>query len=157
MNTEVKDKPIVLYANIKFVPMGIINKIKRLYQSIRFFVVIDPSDNSVTLSKKLFAHLRKTAGEGKEAKVFVFRVTNNKESTFAFMVNPDISQETQLCDIQYNDKHKCVGFETLCPSVGFILYEYGLPAIHKCKLSVTVRKTELNTYYYQIEKPTNSN
>ena len=130
--------------------MNILKKIQNWYWSLRLYVIIDPADNSVTLSKKLFSHIRKYSDTADKAVVFTFRVSDS--GLFAFMLNPNIEKPTQLCDIQYNDKYKCIGFETLNPSVGRILYDYNLPAESKCKLSVSVKETN-NKLYYQIEKP----
>lgn len=129
-------------------------KLINKWRSLRYYVIADPSDNSVTLSKHLFNHMKKCAersGEG-DVSVFVFRVT--KEGTFGFMLSPEISEPTQLCQIQYNGKYRCIGFETLCPSVGRILYEYGLPAFRQVKLSVEVRETPQGKTYYQLIPPT---
>jgi hypothetical protein len=113
-------------------------------------VILDPADNSVTLSKHLFSHIRNNSGVAEKATVFVFRVSGT--GSFGFMVNPDIDKPTQLCDIQYNGKYKCIGFETLNPSVGRILYDYGLSAEHSYKLSVSVKETN-GKLFYQIDKP----
>ena len=102
----------------------IISKLKLWWQSLLYYVIADPTDNSITLSKRLFLHIKNNARKSDAARVFVFRISGN--DTFGFSINPDIKQPTQMCDIQYNDKYKCIGFETLCPSVGRILYEYGL-------------------------------
>lgn len=126
-----------------------IKKIINWWQSLRFYVIADPADNSVTLSKALFNHIKDNAHEGDPARVFMFRVGDN----YAFMANPDIQQPTQLCHIQYNDKYKCIGFETLCPSVGKILYDYMLPANKFIRLSVDVKKTPQGNIYYQLHKP----
>ena len=125
------------------------SRIKNWWRSLRYYVIADPSDNSITLSKALFNHMKNNANEGDDARVFVFRV----EDMYGFMVNPEIPQPTQMCDIQYNDKYRCVGFETLCPSVGQILYSYHLPAKQKVKLSVGICKTNKGKVYYQIERP----
>lgn len=121
----------------------------RPWQSLRYYIIADPADNSVTLSRALFSHIRENAREGDEARVFVFRVGN----LYGFMSNPCIEQPTQMCDIQYNDKYHCIGFETLCPSVGQIFYDYGLPATGRVKMSVSVQRTPQGKYYYQFEKP----
>lgn len=130
--------------------MNILKKIQNWYWSLRLYVILDPADNSVTLSKKLFCHIRKYSDKAKKAVVFVFRLSDS--GLFAFTINPNIEKPTQLCDIQYNDKYKCIGFETLNPSVGRILYDYNLPAEGKCKLSVSVKEIN-NKLYYQIDKP----
>lgn len=136
----------------------VFSKIKKWWQSLRFYVIADPADNSITLSKVLFNHIKDNAEEGDEARVFVFRVNGTQQ--YGFMVNPHIEQPTQMCDIQYNDKYRCIGFETLCPSVGQILYEYGLQATKRVKLSVSVHLTwqEKDNFvepkiYYQFDKP----
>ena len=120
------------------------------WRSLRYYVIADPADNSVTLSRHLFAHMRK--GAGANTSVFVFRIP--LYNTFGFMLNPGIDEPTQLCQIQYNGKYRCIGFETLCPSVGRILYEYGLPALRPVKLSVSIRRTPQGKVYYQIDVPT---
>ena len=127
----------------------IFKKVKKWWQSLRYYVIADPADNSVTLSKALFNHIKDNAQEGDEARVFVFKVAQN----YGFMTNPDIEKPTQMCDIQYNDKYRCIGFETLCPSVGQILYGYGLPADRRVKLSVSVCRTTQGKLYYQFDRP----
>lgn len=130
-----------------------ISKMKKWRRSLRHYVIADPADNSVTLSRRLFAHIRDNAEEGEAARVFVFRIP--EDGSYGFAVNPRMEQPTQWCDIQYNEKYRCIGFETLCPSVGRILYDYGLPASVKVKLSVSVRQAADMTYY-QIEKPSHA-
>ena len=127
----------------------IFNKITKWWQSFRFYIIADPADNSVTLSKALFNHMKDNAHEGDEARIFVFKITDS--SSFGFMTNPSIEQPTQMCNIQYNGKYRCIGFETLCPSVGQILYTYGLNASQRVKLSVC--RTVQGKVYYQIERP----
>lgn len=123
----------------------------RPWLALRYYVIADPADNSVTLSKSLFSHIKNNAHENDEARVFVFKVADG--DSYGFMPNPCIEQPTQMCDIQYNDKYRCVGFETLCPSVGQIFYDYGLDAIHRAKLSVSICRTQQGKLYYQIERP----
>lgn len=119
---------------------------------MRCYIIADPADNSVTLSRRLFRHIRTTAAGGDAPRVFVFRIPGN--DSFGFMLDPQcIDRPTQLCDIQYNHRHRCIGFETLCPSVGRILYDYGLPAHRKVRLSVSVRRTPQGKVYYQIDRP----
>ncbi|WP_315396472.1 hypothetical protein [Hoylesella nanceiensis] len=128
----------------------IFKKIQNWYRSLRYFIIVDPTDNSVTLSKKLFNHIRKSLDGQEKASVFLFRITDT--DLFGFMVNPNIETPTQYCDIQYNGKYKCIGFETLNPSVGRILYDYGLSALKSYKLSVSVKDVK-GKIYYQIDKP----
>ena len=112
------------------------------------FVVADASDNSITFSKKLFNHMR--VFEQDAAKVYVFFIP--EAQCYGFVLNPTLEKETQLAEIQYNTKHKCIGFESLVPTVNRIFYDYGLPAECSCMLSVKPMKVgELQ--YYQILPP----
>lgn len=167
--------------------MMIISKLIRKFRSLRYYVIADPADNSITLSRHLFAHMRKEAGKSPHSHgetparqttheiartanervvttpngeqkghyvpgVFVFRIP--RYDTYGFMLDHGIDKPTQLCQIQYNAKHRCVGFETLCPSVGRIFYDYGLPALRPVKLSVSVRRTITGRTYYELDLPT---
>lgn len=129
----------------------IIRKVINWFRSLLYYVLVDPEDNSVTLSKHLFHHIRNNAEDCGNTSVFVFAIPQC--DTYGFMQDHGIEQPTQLCDIQYNGKYKCIGFETLCPSVGTILYRYGLPADCRIKLSVSVKKNVLGKIYYQFDKP----
>lgn len=133
----------------------IFTKLINKWRSLSYYVIADPADNSVTLSKRLFFHMKKEAersgADGGEASVFVFRIPHS--GTFGFMPNPGIDSPTQLCQIQYNGKYRCIGFETLCPSVGRIFFEYGLPALRPVKMSVSIRKTPQGKTYYQLDVP----
>lgn len=121
-------------------------------RSLRYYVLADPADNSITLSRRLFKHMKAHAGKTDKASVFVFRVRKN--DTFGFTLDHSFTaEETQLCDIQYNDRYRCVGFETLCPSVGLMFYEWGLPAGCRARLSVSFKKTGDGMTYYEIDKP----
>ena len=131
----------------------IFKRLIKWWQSLRLYVIADPADNSVTLSKALFRHIKNNAREGDPARVFVFSWGYPYGKRYAFMVNPDIDQPTQMCDIQYNDKYRCIGFETLCPSVGKIFYDYNLPASGRIKLSVSLRKTGHGKVFYQFDRP----
>lgn len=135
--------------------MMIFTKLIRKWRSLRYYVIADPADNSVTLSRHLFAHMKKevemSGTDGGEASVFVFRIPHS--GTFGFMTNPCIDSPTQLCQIQYNGKYRCIGFETLCPSVGRIFFEYGLPALRPVKMSVSVHRTPQGKTYYQFDVP----
>jgi len=127
------------------------NMIERLKNWLRrrsFYVVCDPTDNSVTLSKALFKHMGVMQLD--VAKVYVFFVPG--ADCYGFILNPDFDQETQLNDIQYNGKHKTVGFETLNPTVNRIFYDYGLPHDKPVKLSVQACSAG-DVQYYKICRP----
>lgn len=125
----------------------------RKISGLGYYVIADPSDNSITLSKRLFFHMKRHSERVgvEDASVFVFRV--RESGAFGFMLEHGIRQPTQLCQVQYNAKRRCVGFETLCPSVGHIFYVYGLPAMVPVKLSVSVRTTSDGKTFYQLEAP----
>lgn len=112
------------------------------------YILADATDNSVTLSKLLFHHMGVMKLD--VAKVYVFSIPSRR--TYGFTLNPSFDKPTQLCDIQYNSKHRCIGFETLCPTVNRIFYDYRLPHDGRCKLSVKVRQTE-GIVYYEICRP----
>lgn len=116
----------------------------------RRYVTMDAADNSVTFSEKLFEHIKNNA-DGGEPKVFVFSVPSRE--TFGFMLNPDIGEPTVLCNIQYNEKYRCIGFETLCPTVGLMLNAWGMAPEGKVRLSVSVRKTAAGRVYYEFDRP----
>ena len=131
-----------------------------LYRNL--YVIADASDNSITLSRSLFRHMGGLDLD--KAKVFVFKIPtagrrpqgSDDRPIYAFVVNPGFEQETTLADIQYNEKYKSIGFETLNPTVNRIFYDYGMPAMIKVKLSVKVRKA-VDITYYQICPPHDNN
>ena len=112
------------------------------------FVIADAEDNSITFSKKLFKHMR--VFEQDSAKVYVFYIPETQ--CYGFVLNPKLEKETQLAEIQYNTKYKCIGFESLVPTVNKIFYDYGLPAECSCMLSVKPKKVG-DLQYYQIIPP----
>lgn len=127
----------------------------RWYRHRQLFVIADPRDNSITMSRGLCDLIDVFNLE--ETKVFMFKLGNlgNDDEVYggivyAFTVNPTIEQETQLCDIQYNSKYKSIGFETLCPTVNRICYDYGLPT-HKVKLSIQTKEVNGMRYYILLQ------
>lgn len=117
----------------------------------RYYVIADCSDNSITFSHKLYRHIELSSHCEDAAKVFVFEIP--AWGTYGFTVNPALDRETQLADIQYNEKYKTIGFESLCPSVNRIFCEYGLPCDLKMKLTVTVHRLGDGKVFYNIERP----
>lgn len=126
-------------------------RLLRSFRYRRYYIIADCSDNSITFSHGLYKHIVSNSNRQDMAKVFVFRVPDWQ--TFGFMVNPDLNQETQLADIQYNDKYKSIGFESLCPTVNMIFSEYRLPLDAKAKLTVSTRQTADGKMFYNIERP----
>lgn len=117
----------------------------------RYYVIVDGYDNSITFSRKLYHHIELSSHCEDAAKVFVFHIP--AWDSYAFTVNPAFEKETQLADIQYNEKYKTIGFESLCPTVGRILYDYGMPYELKLKLTVTVHQLGDGGFFYNIERP----
>lgn len=126
----------IIFVVMKRIFSYIINLFRR-----RYHVVLDGTDNSVTLSKGLYHHI---SGNLRQGKVFVF----SSVAGYGFTLNiPDVP--TQVSDIQYNGKYGTIGFESLCPTVNKILYDYGLP-LGKYRLSVSYNKEH---DYYLIHRP----
>ena len=130
-----------------------LNRLFTWWRNRRNFVIMDARDNSVTFSRHLFSHIRNMYGDADTPpKVFVFYTPATK--CYGFAINVPLDQPTQLADIQYNSRHKCIGFESLSPTVAKILYDYGVPRFMKpCRLTVTVQNTPQGRMYYQIERP----
>lgn len=123
-------------------------RIRQWFRRRRMWVIADATDNSVTFSKGLFEHMRVL--EQDEAKVFAFYIPDSEE--YGFALNPKLEKETQLAEVKYNTKYRCVGFEMLVPTVNRVMYDYGLPHGAKVKLSVVPREIgELK--YYAICRP----
>ena len=124
------------------------------WRSLRYrrpYVIMDGRDNSVTFSHRLYRHIELSTHCKDAAKVFVFQIPD--WHTYGFSVNPVLEKETQLADIQYNGKYKTIGFESLCPTVGRILYDYGMPDGLKVKLTVTIHRLGDGGLFYNIERP----
>jgi len=86
-----------------------------------------------------------------DIRIFVFRV----EDSFGFIINSEETKNDNVhySTLQYNSKHKSIGFETLNPTVNRMFYDFKLPGtITKCKLSVTKEKVKGRTYF-KIHKP----
>lgn len=130
-------------------------KLKYLLDRKGCFVIADARDNSITFSKGLCTLLDVFHLDA--VKVYVTSLSGlGGKKEYAFLLNPPIEEPTQLADIMYDTKHKCIGFESLCPTVNRIFYDYGLPADSTCKLSVRMGKTQGGGItYYRICNPAN--
>ena len=127
------------------------HRVVQHFRHRRMYVIADAQDNSVTISKALFKHMKVMKQD--EAKVMVFRAGDN----YCFTLNPTIEQPTQLADIQYNSKYRCIGFECLVPTVNRIFYDYGLPANSRVKISVDVLRSVKGFTYYSLCRPNHDN
>lgn len=121
----------------------ILKKITNWFRKRHMYVIADATDNSITFSRALFQHMGGLSLE--KAKVFAFYIPSKLQ--YAFILNPEFDQETQLADIQYNSKHRTIGFEMLNPTVNRMFYDYGLQPLAKVKLSVMPRPLGNNCYY----------
>ena len=113
------------------------------------YVVADPSDNSVTLSPLLLEFILRVTGLG-ENKVYAFRLSSR--GGYAFMLNPDISEETVTSSIQWNSKHHCSGFACNCPSVNRIFYDYGIDRTAPARIFVKIRRV-CGQYIFVLKNP----
>ncbi len=118
-------------------------------ESRTLYVLADPRDNSITLSRGLYRHIRRSITD--RADVFVFRA--NGSGCYGFTINPPFDTPTVFGTIQYNSRHKCVGFESLCPTVNRIAYDYGLSCDSPSKLAVKKHTTPAGQVCYLIPKP----
>lgn len=140
----------------------------RLYNWVfahSLYVIADQHDSSITLSKRVCKHINVFQLDA--AKVFVFYISpkdnpvdnelptmrgNLRDGTYGFTINPDLRQPTQLADIQFNSKHKTIGFETLNPTVARMFFDYRIQR-QRVRLSVKVRRTKPGMVYYEILRP----
>ena len=63
---------------------------------------------------------------------------------------------TTFTQLQFNQKHKKIGFRSDYPSVTAILDEYNLPLNRMVRLTCIPRKSQKGEPYYEIMRP-NSN
>lgn len=112
------------------------------------YVIADPADNSITFSRCLYKRLRiLETGKGK---VMVFRLKDDGRYCFTLDI-PEEAKDTQLAEVMYNSRYRCVGFESLVPTVNRIFYDYSLPAGAQCKL--TTQEVVTDTMKYHIICP----
>ena len=112
------------------------------------YVIADPADKSITFSRCLYKRLRiLETGKGK---VMVFRLKDDGRYCFTLDI-PEEAKDTQLAEVMYNSRYRCVGFESLVPTVNRIFYDYSLPAGAQCKL--TTQEVVTDTMKYHIICP----
>ena len=104
-------------------------------------VLIDGSDNSVSMSKGLI----KAAGifdkdiEG----ALIVRLVSTGEYAIVFKQNGD-ERIPMANAIKYNSKYKSIGFESLTPTVNRILNDYNLTLMSKQTLWVKKKTTNID-------------
>ena len=107
-------------------------------------VLIDGSDNSVSMSKGL----TRAAGifdkdiEG----ALIVRLVSTDEYAIVFKQQGDVrlADMKMVNSMQYNSKYKTIGFESLTPTVNRILNDYHLPLVSKQKLWVKHKKHNID-------------
>ena len=142
--------------------MNIVNKLLNFlchpidwWDGIGAYVILDPTDNSVTLSEYLFAHMQRHAQGGHEAVAYVFRTSDTHR--YAFIVGvpegctDDPNAIAAICPpIQYNEKTHTVGFSPNFPTVTAIAHEWGLPHDTCCVCGIRIRRLPSRLCYYEI-------
>lgn len=133
--------------------LRVVNKILRR----NFYVIMDPDDNSITVSRDLYHHIDRNFKDAID--VFMFRVPASGH--YAFTINPvqegwldeeelhgnaEGKGSPAVSDLSYNSLNRCIGFAAACPTVNLMLTEWDMPLV-KVKVPVKVRKFEDNIYY----------
>lgn len=107
-------------------------------------VLIDGSDNSVSLSKGL---LKQSGILTKDTEgALIVRLVSTDEYAIVFKQQGDarLDEMKMVNSIQYNSKYKTIGFESLTPTVNRILNDYNLPLMSKQKLWVKHKKHNID-------------
>lgn len=123
--------------------------IRKLHNRFSRFVIADASDNSVTISRSLLSDIKRQGA--REVDVFVFYIPAFK--AYGFTINPELTRQTTLARLQYNSKYRSIGFESLCPTVNKIFYDYGLQPNSQARLKVRRHITGDNKIIYIIQPP----
>lgn len=123
---------------------------RSIFKNRGLAVSLDALDSSVTLSESLFNRLRLLDGKRDKAEVFVFRIAESGE--YGFMIDAALPEGSPKSPIQYNEKYKTVGFQSSCPTVARILYDYGIHKLN-AKLRVQRRVTVDGKAYFVMLKP----
>lgn len=117
------------------------------------YVVLDGRANSVTLSKGIYDHIMRK--ERSDNSVFVFGLPDR--GTYAFCMREDWEELSQantiFTQLQFNQKHKKIGFRSDYPSVTAILDEYNLPLDRMVRLTCIPRKSCKGEPFYEIIRP----
>jgi hypothetical protein len=92
-----------------------------------YYVILDGRDNSVTLNSALIRRIRRDqGGELQGATIFSYIMPGQWDS-YCFSVNAPVSQQVGgISRLQMNTKYRTIGFESLCPTVQRIIYDYRL-------------------------------
>lgn len=127
---------------------------KRLLDRIfrRLYVVLDDSDNSVTLSPRLAEIVM--AGIVDTNEIHMFKAWIKGDFTFAFTVNhPELTQrKAPSAPLQKNFQQGTIGFNGYNPSVNYIYYAYNLPLGRPVRLRVEIMESNGHKLFKILNK-----
>lgn len=130
--------------------MKIFNSIiRKLRIKHRLCVILDPSDNSVMLSKKLYKKMKLYKPET-PTKVLCFKEKGSAKYSFC-LYEPKEDEEIMLSEIQVS-KGGHIGFAAICPTVHRIFYDYGFDAETIQVLHVMERRAADGRVFFEIMK-----
>lgn len=131
------------------------HKLTNFWRNIRFancFIIADPRDNSISFSRALFRNISKNYKDTSNAKAII--VNLGLPQSFGIVINPAVSSNVAVADIQYNNKFRTIGFESLSPSVNALLYHLGIIDISTpVRLSVIPASCGRSQLFYKIISP----
>lgn len=132
------------------------------WDGIGLYVILDPSDNSVTLSEYLFEHMRRHAVKGEEAVVCMSRTSDTLRFAFIEGVPDGVTATKEqirlLCPpIQYNEKTRTVGFSPNFPTVTAMLNDWNAPHDKCLACSIRIRRLPSHRCLYEIIPPKHVN
>lgn len=103
----------------------------------RLYVILDDSDNAVTLSPRLAEIVMADIVGDNNIHLFVVR-DRVRGDCFAFSVNhPELTKKkVPSAPLQKNFRHGTIGFNGYNPSVNYIYFTYNLPLHKPARLQV---------------------
>lgn len=130
--------------------------LQRLLQFLlprRYYIIADTADDSITLSRALYRHILSHfhTPHTDQLRAFVFSIPHRH--TFGFVINHQHDRPTIEAPILYNAKFKTIGFQSTCPSVNRIFYDYRIQDHLKVKLTIKILHLPNGIPYYEIQPP----
>lgn len=128
---------------MKRIVLRILARLRMLYRSLcyehKLYVVVDGSDNSVTLSMGLVKDIIRHTPMVEGAIIVKLSLCNDYGLILKTAEANDIPM---VYPLQYSAKYKSVGFESLTPMVNRVLADYDLPLMSK--QTIAVKKMKFN-------------
>lgn len=123
--------------------------INQWLQGLTLFVILDGRDNSVTFSRGLWRRIRPHLSD--RADILGYKAGD----VYGFALNPTLDKERDnaIAQVQYNAKHRCIGYESLVPTLARIFTDYGIPIGCRVRLHVIPRDTEAELAF-DFRRPT---